>query len=255
MHTLIGLLVVLLVGGALSTLAGVAFVKSLPAFETGLAMGTSIGIGYLMASAFLRWRPVDGLWTPRLFFPAVVGALAVVSAFIGLGPLLGWAYSASLIPAHAGMSGWLLGIVGSTVVIALVLRLLDRFRMKAVTEPDPTSRERTWARAAGVILLLLLMTGQAVAGPVILRSFGPDASYQSGIVSLARSVAFLVPIVTLAGFLVERITRGRDDRRRWLAVLWIGVALVAAGELAYRYETARSWEHARGWMEHGSPGR
>lgn len=266
MHTLIGLLVVVAVGAALATGASEAFIKGMPVLGIGLAFAVSIGIGYLMASPFFLWRAADGTIKPRLGFPGVVAILSVASGFFGLGPVLGWAYSMSFVPAHAALSGWLFGIVGSTVVVALGVRFGDYLVTRrsaarpmeeefVIAEPARGSAaDPSWEvhamRAAGVILLLMLMVVQLFVGPMIFRRFGPDASYETAIGSVTRSVAILAPLATIAGFTLERVTRGRDTRQRSISILLMVLALAAIGEASYRYIQARDSDNGRWWIEH-----
>ena len=275
MHTLVGLLVVLVVAFVLSTTAATVFVREVPPIATGFAIAASVVMGYLMATPFLQWQPLDGVVKRRFVFPSVASTLGVISAFMGLGPVFAWAYGASLVPAHAGMSGWFLGIIASTVVIVLASRFVDCLitRATATSQPLPLSWnavsnvedastsvagsavagpswESAATRGAGVILLLFLMIGQGVAGPLIFLRFGPDASYRTAIASLARSIIFLAPLATIAGFALEKTTRGRRARRRWISFLIILVALVAIGEVSCRFTDARDSEEARWWIEY-----
>jgi hypothetical protein len=247
MNTILGLLVVIVVSGLLSTAAAAVFVRGLSAVGTGFTMMVSILIGYLMASTFFQWQQRDGWLKRSIVFPAVVALLSVIGAFVGLGPTFARAYGASLVPHHAGMSAWFLGIVASTVVIGLAVRLAIYFSSRP---PDPTSSwELPAARGAGVLLLLLLMLGHALAGPSILRQFGPDASFETAIASIVRSVVFLAPLMTVVGFILDKRTRSRVDRRRWVLGLLAVVVLVAFGEVSYRFSEAGASENGQWWID------
>jgi hypothetical protein len=164
------------------------------------------------------------------------------------------------------MAGWLVGIVASTVLVTFLSRLVDRLVTRGIesaglereTKPPHAqgpSHEHSWdvtlMRGVGVVLLLLLMVGQAIAGPIILHRFGSDASYQSAVGSLGRSIVFLAPLATIAGFLIERLSRNSASRGRWVTILLLLAALVAIGEVSYRYMDAGDNKPTRLWIDNG----
>ena len=240
--------------GALALFGVIPGTPPVPPGFLALSVAIAILIGYLMAGTFFLWDSTHSR-ASRITFAIVVGLLSVVNGCFLLGALFGRAFALSFVPAHAGMLGWYFGVIGSTVVTALVARLVVGIPRRGSEGPvvSTVSAERSAMWGLGVGAWLFLMLGHAVIGPVIFTQFGPDASYESAIGSAVRSIVFLGPALTLVGVSVERFTRGRDSRRQWIIALWLVAVIVSVVEVTARYVGAKNSPNGRWWVEHQRP--
>jgi hypothetical protein len=101
------------------------------------------------------------------------------------------------------------------------------FVLRAVRGRVPlTGFQRTFSRAghahAGVLVILSLVV-QLYA----------DAADLTGVANtLARSLVPLSAILIPAGFFFSLVGRGRTTPNRWIALLWVGAAMLAVGVTA-----------------------
>lgn len=251
---------------ALALNAAVLYLASFGA-ELGwmvLAAAIAMTLGYALAMPLLVWESNEA--RNSIVFPTMATALSVIGAYFGPGLLLGWVFSTVFVPAHAGLLGWLVGATASTFLTVL----LSRFVAAILTGPPwplwatlakafgladvDAGKQPRFARLVmwghGVSVIVLLVIGHGIIGPLIFRKFGSDASYETAIAWLIRTTLIWFPIATLAGILADAVAGRSKGRRRYLASLWLFGILITAVDLAITYDQASRSKSGQWWIEY-----
>ena len=115
---------------------------------------------------------------------------------------------------------------------------------------DPVSWRLKWlAYSHGVLLSALVIGTQFMAVFPISSRYGPDASYEVFVATVARTAVIWFPLGTVAGLVIAWRCSSVEQWQRSLRWLWIASAiLVAVLILLAFYEAAHSPD-GRWWVQ------